>query len=349
MSFVKPPSPDKVFLKWVSTVSDERLEELFSVKGIPFDRSSVSAAEFVKGVERRMAALFFSRIETGSVAASPKEDDYKGIVKVKFYSFPSGKLHPDLKIDSRIPIFDSIESVECSECNGLGYYECARCEGEGYVRCSECDGSGRVMCEECDGEKEISLPLKVVVDGVETERELTVQCPTCFGSGSVVCPECSGLARVVCGDCKGEGKFPCRKCKGTGVIFTYKISPPPVSGVNTYLFYSKPDVDNAIADEIGSRINEIEAVTVNDCDQLNKRDLKILLGFYNKDVDEKAQKTKKMFRQLEKTADKRGETPQYPIYLFHVLRLDVTTSKGKKFQLFAAGNENKYIIVPFGI
>ncbi|MEM3511406.1 MAG: hypothetical protein QXW47_09730 [Candidatus Jordarchaeales archaeon] len=345
MSFLKPPSPDEVFSRWVNGMRNDELEELFARKDMPFDKSSVSAAEFVKEVDRKIAVFFASKIETGSVEAERKESNYEGILKVKFYEFPKGKVPPELKLDSRIPMFGSLEKVECSECAGTGYLECDKCGGKGTLPCNECGESGEISCDECEGAKEVALTLSVVSDGEEAEREMKVQCPTCFGSGKVVCGKCGGLAKLVCNECGGDGKFPCKKCKGAGVIFTYSVSPPPVSGKKLYLIYSKPEVDDVLSEMLEAKVSQLESVKINNHEQLNKNDLEAMLGFYNKDVDSKAGRAKKIFADLEKKADKTGETPLYPIYIFPILRLDVETAKGKRIQVFAAGGGKNYTII----
>ncbi|MEM4447307.1 MAG: hypothetical protein QXP17_02885 [Candidatus Jordarchaeales archaeon] len=345
MSFLKPPSPDEVFSIWVSGMRDDEVEELFARKDMPFDRSSVSAAEFVKEVDRKIAVFFMSKVETESLESEKKESNYEGLLKVKFYEFPKGKVSPELKLDSRLPMFNSLEKVECSECAGKGYLECDKCGGKGTLPCSECGESGEVSCDECDGSKEITLTLSVISNGEEVEKELKIQCPTCFGSGKVVCGKCGGLTKLVCNECEGDGKFPCKKCKGAGIVFSYSISPPPVSGKKAYLIYSKPEIDEALSEMLVDKISQLEAVKVNDYKQLNKDDLEALLGFYNKDVDSKASRARKLFAELEKKADKTGETPLYPIYIFPIVRLDVETVKGKRIQVFAVGGEKNYTTI----
>lgn len=345
MSFLKPPSPDEVFSKWIDGMSNDEVEDLFARKDMPFDRSSVSAAEFVKEVDRKIAVFFMSKIETESVEAEKRESNYEGILKVKFYEFPGGRMPRDLKPDSRVPVFGSLKKIECSDCAGTGYIECAKCEGKGSLTCSECGGSGELSCDECEGAKEITLTLTVLSGEEEAERELRVQCPTCFGSGKVVCDKCGGLAKLVCDDCKGEGKFPCKKCKGAGVLFTYNVSLPPISGKKAYLIYSKPEVDDALAGMLEERVSQIEAVKVSSHEQLNRDDLEAMLGFYNKDVESKASRAKKILAELEKKGEKRGEAPIYPVYIFPILRLDVETAKGKRIQLFAAGGGKNYTLI----
>jgi len=345
MSFLKPPSPDDVFSRWVNGMRDDEVEALFARKDMPFDRSSVSAAEFVKEVDRKIAVFFMSKIETGGVEAEKKESNYEGLLKVKFYEFPKGKASSELKLESRIPFFDSLEKVECSECDGTGYIECDKCGGKGTLPCDKCGQSGELSCDECEGSKEVTLTLSVISDGNEVERELRIHCPTCFGSGKVVCGKCGGLAKLVCNECGGDGKFPCKKCKGAGVIFTYKVSPPPISGKKSYLIYFKPEVDSVLSEMLEEKVSQLEAVKINNHEQLNKSSLEAMLGFYNKDVDSKASRARKLFAELEKKADKTGETPIYPIYIFPILRLYVETAKGKGIQVFAAGGEKNYTII----
>ncbi|MEM2133807.1 MAG: hypothetical protein Q6366_004655 [Candidatus Freyarchaeota archaeon] len=348
---MKSPTADDVFKKWLERADLGKLEKAFSVKHVKFERSNVSASESVKNVEKHAVFFFHSKIEPSiSKEAEKKLVDIDELRKVTFYDF--GNKQVDLvewKDKNLVPLYSSIREVSCSECNGKGFIACDKCKGSGTLECKKCKGTGSLTCDACKGEKKLHLKLKVITaEGKKTDIEMPYNCDLCGGVGTIYCDNCAGTGKIDCDKCHGGTKNPCKKCKATGTLFEYTIGPVPFKPAVIPKLFFRPEFEKYLGKVIDKEFANIEGIVIRDYENLTEKELTPQLGFFNKEVEDKMKKTRDTFKELEKKAAKGGEKPEYPIYVYPLLKLDVESPRGKKFTIFSIGTERGYIVTDYG-
>ncbi len=348
---IKSPTADDVFKRWLEHADLSKLEKAFSVKHVKFERSNVSASESVKNVEKHAVFFFYSKIEPSiGKEAEKKLVDIDELRKVTFYDF--GNKQVDLtewKDKNLVPLYSSIKEISCSECDGKGFIACDKCKGSGTLECKKCKGTGSLICNACKGEKKLHLKLKVITaEGKKMDIEMPYNCDLCGGVGTIYCDNCAGTGKIDCDKCRGGTKTPCKKCKATGTLFEYTIGPVPFKPAVIPKLFFRPEFEKYLGKVIDKEFANIEGIVIKNYENLSERELTPQLGFFNKEVNDKMKKARDTFRELEKKAAKGGEKPQYPIYVYPLLKLDVESPKGKKFNIFSIGTERSYIVVDYG-
>jgi hypothetical protein len=346
---MKSPSADDVFAKWLEHADMGKLEKLFSVKHVQFERSNVSAAESVKNVEKHAVFFFHSKIEPSSRAEGEKNVvNYEDLQKVNFHHFGNKEVDStEWKDKNMVPLHESVNEIKCDECSGKGSIMCDKCKGTGVLGCKKCNGTGNITCPTCKGDKKLYLKLKVMTEGKKSEEQMAHNCYTCGGTGTIKCNNCGGTGKVECDKCHGDAKTTCKKCKGTGTLYEYTNGPVPFKTEGIPNIFYKSEFDKTLADTINKEFSNIEGITFKDYNDLNEKEITPQLGFYNKEVEDKMNKAKNAFKDLEKKGANRAETPEYPIYVYPLLKLDMETPKGKKFSVFSIGTEKKYVVTDY--
>ena len=347
---MKSPVSDDVFSKWLARTDLGKLEKMFSVKRVKFERANVSTAESVKNVEKHAVFFFHSRMDPSTTRNIEKKVvNIDELAKVNFYDFGTKQVDMTGWRDKNlVPLYSSIKEVNCSGCNGRGYITCDKCKGSGTFECKKCKGTGSIPCNACKGEKKLYLKLRVMTDEKKTSMEMPYNCDVCGGLGTLHCDYCGGTGKVDCDKCHGGAKNPCRECKGTGTLFEYTIGPVPFKPAIIPNLFFRPEFEKHLAKVIDKEFANIEGIKIRDYNSLTEKELTPQLGFFNKEVNDKMNKVKSTFKDLENKAAKGGEKPEYPIYVYPLLKLDVETPKGKKFNIFSIGAESGYIMTDHG-
>lgn len=351
MPTLKSPNLDDVFIKWLNETPITKLEKQFKKKKVAFNKDQISIAETVTDNDKFVICFFQSKRKPGSaVKGKEYKVDAKKIQKVTFYDFTvSDRVDKDnWKGNDIVPMLKTLNKTNCPKCSGKGQIACKKCKGNKFIKCGACDGSGYNKCKNCDGIGEIETEIKVL-KGEKQKKEKNiqkVQCPTCFGSGKLMCQKCAGSGKVVCPSCKGEGGNGCNDCLGYGVFYNYQEVGVPykaiAGGMLPHLIFKK-EYEKYLGEKISEvGIEEAAGIKINDIKQLNRKGIEPQLGYWDKSVDKLVSQTKNTFKQLEKDP---LDEPKYPIYLFPLLELDCKTPKGKKFQIFSIGTDQKYIII----
>ncbi|MHA1266718.1 MAG: hypothetical protein ACTSRS_15890 [Candidatus Helarchaeota archaeon] len=347
---IKAPNADDIFAKWISRMKAKDLEKKFKVKNVPFQKNNITASESVRNVEKHTVFYFQSekKVET-STATVQKMTDAKGIRKIKFYEFTGAVESEKWKDKSQVPLFETLDKIDCKKCKGTGYINCKRCKGERLVSCKKCKGQGAVRCKDCDGSGVKEININILKDGKEKiKRKIKFNCPTCFGTGKLECKTCGGTGKIPCPECKANARYRCDKCKGYGHFFVYSIGTVPfkeTGAIIPHLFF-RSDVEKELGYRLSNAINQVEGIQLRSIKQLNDIEVQAQLG-YELDGNTKKlmQMAKKTFEDLEKS---KTDKPLYPIYIFPVLELDIETPKNKRFKLFSIGSEMGYTVLERG-
>ncbi|MFB0560433.1 MAG: hypothetical protein ACETWM_04220 [Candidatus Lokiarchaeia archaeon] len=347
---MKSPLPDDVFSRWLARADLSNLEKLFSVKRVKFERSNISAAESVKNVEKHTVFFFHSRMEPSTTKGTEKKVvNIDELVKTTFYDFGTKQVEMmEWKDKELVPLYSSIKEAYCSDCDGKGYIICDKCSGSGTLECKKCKGNRNVPCDARKGEKKLYVNLKVITDGKKTNIEMPYNCDICGGVGTLFCDYCGGNGKVDCHKCHGETKNPCKECKGIGTLFEYTIGPVPFKPAIIPNLFFRPEFEKHLAKVIEKEFANIEGITIRDYNNLTEKELTPQLGFFNKEVNDKMNNARLAFKNLEKKMAKGGEKPEYPIYVYPLLKLDIETPRGKKFNVFSIGTERSYIVTDYG-
>lgn len=345
---IKSPNSDDVFGKFIEKTPAKVLEKIFGVKGVKFEKSNISAAESVQNVLK--SAIFFFRSETATKevegAYEEKIINSKNLNKIKFFDFQKSINQLEWKGKKTIPMFNSISSVNCEKCNGLGYLLCRECKGSGEISCDYCKGEGQTECKKCKGTGKNPIYLEVII-GSQNEKEkrsFDEKCTDCFGTGKIPCKTCGGSGKKVCSKCKGTfGKKICKDCLGKGVIYKYRIGPVPFEVAKSqyvpHLFF-KPEFETKLGEELSLIITKVDGIYIKNLKDLDEKIITAKLGYWDGDIRSRMNDAKQIFSKLEKSNG--PEKPQFPIYLFPILKLDIKSERGKSFSIFSIGTDRGF-------
>jgi len=347
---VKSPNTDEVFEKWINKMKAKDLEKKFKIKGVTFHKTNISTAESVQKVEKYTAFYFESekKVETSS-ATEEKRTDVKSVGKVKFYEFTGQIDSEKWKDKSEVPLFETLDPVNCEKCKGTGYINCKKCKGDRLVSCKKCRGKGTVHCKDCDGTGTKEIQVNILKNGKEKiKKKIKYNCPSCFGTGNLECKTCGGTGKVPCPDCKANARYRCDKCKGYGHFYKYSLGTVPfkeTGAIVPHLFF-RADVEKELGYRLSNAISQVEGIQIRDVKKLNEAEITAQLGF---ELDANAKKmmnnTRQTFENLQKS---KMDKPQYPISIFPVLELDIITPKKNKFKLFSIGSEMGFSVFDRG-
>ena len=347
---IKSPNPDEVWEKWkLKAARSQKLEKYYGIKGAVFNLESITAAEFVKDVNK--GAIFYLEKSHDIQVSTKKPEEIVTIVpkieKVTFYQFNGKVIKGEWKNNDEVPFFKSLTKVTCSECQGSGGIQCKKCKGTGFQTCSKCKGDKQSLtCKTCDGTGNILFEVVVKNEKGKTEKKQSqVRCPDCKTKKHFHCSKCHGSGKNVCGYCDGLGVNTCSNCKGYGVLYKYSIKPVPFKEEHeaTPLVLSSlklSGLESEIGQEIQKAIETVEGIRINTPKkELSQKFIEPTLGYFDKTIKKVANKVEKEWSIAEK--DKHINI-RGPIYLFPVLVMNCETRKGKKFQVVCIGSDKKF-------
>lgn len=351
---MQSPLPDDVFFEWLKSSSSSTVKKKFGLEKKDPIQASENIDEVLKG------AAFYFRTEIASVSpeSSQKAEEVRPrkLTSIKFYQFRNQVAaeswpHKELSV----PLFDQLKGEECKKCSGKGSLACDRCKGEGVYSCDRCKGEGKEKCKSCNGEGKEKLEVEVMVDLKKEKKRLEVQCPDCFGTGSVSCSKCGGLGREECNKCKGSSLKACPDCEGYGFLFQVVNGPVPIAkGQSSRVFVSKPFERVSKPGEL-QRL--LESHPVDSIQLKSPKDLKdehleelLMLPKLEATVTKPMDQCRKEWENLDK-GFRKGKGAEKPLTpeIFPILRLDVKTTKGARFEIYAVGSDKGYVILDRGV
>ncbi len=306
------PVTDDVFEAWLSRADTNSVKRRWGL-----EKSYVSVAESVENVEK-YAAFFFSSKKTsaGSSVVKGKEITVPAakLRGMTFYKFTKALKPEDWKEKRQeVPIYD-IKLENCKKCNGRG----------------------RIDCRECKGKGKTSIEVNVSTDGQKPKREkFDFQCDACGGTGAERCSSCGGVG--------GLYKY----YMGTVPFKTERETIPYFFFKKEFKFLGDRRKKEELEDLISSE--KIAGIQIRNIKDLNEKHLKSALGFWSGDTKKWMAETLRQFQILEKQS-KRGdpEKPQYPVYIFPLLKLSVNPPKGKRFFLYSVGSGKAFSVFDEG-
>ena len=345
---IKSPNPDVIWETWKRNAKKPRkLEKHYKIKGAVFKLEDITAAEFVKGVNK--AAIIYMRKNLKIKADSDTNGkvvttNSRGIEKVKFYKFKSPPTKSEWKGDEEVPFYKSLKKITCSKCDGRGAYICKKCNGSKFRSCPDCSEK-KTECRFCSSGK-IEITVTVVDEkGDKSKEKKEVKCPDCFGSGQYECSRCGGTGKITCKNCNSTGKIICDECSGNGVKFEYRVLPVPFKSESKteYLVlpsYKMRGLEREIGKDLEEAIQTVEGILINNPEkELNPKYVEPNLGYMDKPISRILKDGSKELKRASKDPDLTIKTP---IHLFPVLILNCETRKGREFQVYAIGSENKF-------
>ncbi|MGQ4892389.1 MAG: hypothetical protein ACP6IP_07875 [Candidatus Njordarchaeia archaeon] len=327
---IQTPSPDDIFKSWLMKLSDKKLDKYFKSKNVVADKKTISAAEYVKDVEKYALAVL-EITYMGESKTKKKKVKVTGIENMKFY---------DHTTDKEVPIFKTLKLTTCEKCGGKGSLTCKKCGGKGYITCPVCGGTGEVKCDRCGGTGKIEITIVVEVEeGKSVKKKLSAQCPKCHGSGKVKCSKCKGLGKITCPNCEGSGKETCDSCGGYGKYAVYEVGKiRPSKGSQKMLIYPT-EISKEIQEEIIKNIERAESIKLKES-EIEEKTILEKLGYTNKPVKKILDKIKKQLKAIKK---EKGAKLTKPIELYPVILLKVNAPKKKGIQIIGIGSKQKYI------
>jgi hypothetical protein len=345
---IKTPNADAIFARFKQKANRKDLEDIYGVKKAAFNPDNVTAAEFVKNVQKEAVFYFESEL---SVKPSGKTETrratYKDVEKVKFYDFPKSVKRSDWKGEVIVPMYKSLQNLKCETCKSTGKKACKHCNGTGYLKCTDCDGTGLKKCYKCDGKGKQFIEVDVYDEsGKKSERkQVSIQCTSCFGSGKLTCDKCSGLTKNPCKTCGGLRFEPCEECLGTGNLWSYNIAPVPFQeehGMNPVIIPSfKTNIQKEMGKDLEGLLEKVNGIVLKTDKDLSRKVIEPNLGYFQKSIEKALSETESEIKQESKTP---GHQMKWPVYLFPMIILDCITPKGKKYTIYSIGSESAFLV-----
>jgi len=309
---IKSPNLDNIFEKWKQQAGRKdrkQMEKQFGTKGSVFSLDAISAAEYVIPPALKGAAIYFS-IKKTVAPAKGKEDNLVMAPRVSretYYSFKGKKVTKDnWKGDEKVPIHESISAVPCKTCSGKGYID---------DKCRSCKGTGKV---------EDNLNVLEGEEQKKVKKMFTYPCGECFGTGKV--------------------QNPCSECGGHKNLYKYEIQPVPFQSVVTGIPVLHSSLQTKYEKEIGKDLQDliesVEGIKFNNFKDLENK-AEGSLGYWDKNVKKTINSAGSDHKSYEKDKDTQIVTQ---IYLFPMIQLNCKSKKGRKFEVYSLGSENKFII-----
>jgi len=347
---IKSPNPDVICSSWKQKMSRKiKLEKHYKTKGAVFSLDNITAAEYVKAVNKA-AIIFYEEIYEAKTSVAPKkikQGNLKSLQKEQFYEFKTVAIKSEWKGPDEVAYLNSIQQYSCTSCKGSGRVTCSKCNGRREVTCPNCKGSA-ISCKNCNSTGKTTYKLSVI-DQQNNKRnvEQQVPCPVCSGNRRIACYKCGGTGKIPCDSCQAEGTKTCKECNGHGVLFKWVIQPVPFKTEKTAtpVILSSTKVsgfEKEMGLEIQQAIERVEGIVLRDpYNEMNQRFVEPSLGYFNKDISKIMNEAHKSFKNAEK---KQGYSIKKPVYIFPLIALDCETAKGKKFQVFSIGSERGYLV-----
>jgi len=349
---IKSANPDVIWEKWKQkNAKTQKLEKHYGVKGAVFKLDNITAAEYVKGVEKAIVIYLEKSldIEPSREKVKTEEVSVRDVEKEKFYNINGYPVKSDWKASSEVPFYNTLQKKNCERCGGRGGVTCKKCNGSKFISCPDCNGkSENTNCKACKGTGKKKLEITVLNETQDkTKKEIEVKCNECMGSGKITCAKCGGTGKVSCKYCDGQGIIQCNDCKGYGAFFTYQIKPVPFKKEHE----SEPVILSSIklsglekemGKEIHDAIEQVEAIVIRKPEkELEQKFIEPSLGYYSKEIKNSVKEAAKEWKQASKNDD---TNIKLPIYVFPVLVLNCETKKGKRFQVFSLGSDKKFLV-----
>ena len=347
---IKSPNPDVIWNSWKQEVSKKiNLEKHYKTKGAVFSLDNITAAEYVKAVNKA-AIIFYEEVYETKPSSSKKiikQGNARSLQKEQFYEFKTTVSKSDWKGPKDVAFLNSLQQYSCTTCRGSGVIPCSKCNGRKFITCPICKGTS-IGCKTCNSSGKITIKLSVI-DQQNNKRivDQQVPCYVCSGTRSIECSRCGGSGKVPCDSCQGEGSKKCKDCNGHGVLFKWIIQPVPFKAekIATPVILSSTKVsgfEKEIGVEIKKAIERVEGIAIHDpYNELNQRTVEANLGYFSKEIARILSETDKSWKNAEKNKD---YTIKRPIYIFPLIALDCETANGKKFQVFSIGSERGYLV-----
>ncbi|WP_371805288.1 hypothetical protein [Candidatus Lokiarchaeum ossiferum] len=345
---IKSANPDDIWDRWKKkAVKSQKLEKHYGVKGAVFNLDNITAAEFVKGVTKA-AIVFFEKsyeVKVQNIAPKKEKGDVRDIEKMKFYQFKSNPVKTEWKGDEEVPFAATLTKENCSKCTGKGGVVCKKCNGTKLVICPDCNNKAK-SCKSCEGTGKYMIEVKVLDEkNNKTTKKIEVKCNECYGTGKLTCTRCGGMGKIACKNCNATGFNSCSECRGHGSLFTYQIKPVPFkheSSAEPILLSSikLSGLEKELGKEIQKTIEQVEGILIRNPEkELDQKFIEPNLGYYSKEIGKISKEAAKEIKNSKKNKDIKIKMP---LFLFPVLALDCETKKGKKFQVYSIGSDNKF-------
>lgn len=314
---IKSPNPDEIWEKWKENVARKNMKSLkkaYDVRGAQFSLENITAAEYVKDVEKEAAVFIETVLKIQRKREKPKdyEVDWKKLEKERFFIFTDEVDKTEWKGDDMEATFNSIKPVKCPKCDGLGYHKDEK-------KCRNCGG---------DGQYELSMDV-YDENGDKMKKDFSVQCPRCYGEG------------------KTYERDECGECKGTGSLYKYNVISTPYKQVseNQLIFVPSTDVsgfEKEMGKEIQKAVQNVGGIPLKKPHkQLKQKYVEPNLGYYEKSIKKMLKNASKDLKKARKNDDLSVQTPAY---IFPLIKLNCETRKGKSFNVYSLGSADKFIV-----
>ena len=348
------PSNEQIFSKWLEHVEHEILKKNFKQYLTKTTTEGLNEQEVVSQSE----LYFIAKLQVQEKTADIESREPKHIVSIDntnskgpYLEFSHAVEFGQWSGKPFVKLWKSISPYNCPECAGKGYNSCD-CEG-GSVQCKVCSGKAYETCSNCQGKGE-NFEKVTIVDGITNKKrieELSYNCPSCFGEGTVVCHSCSGIGKTSHNSCSGTGKLRCKNCKGVGKLVDIREEPVPIKVViKEYIFTGYSSKENEdIFEIIQHKKLNMAKQDIHKVEELEFRDVEALVP----EDSPSSKNLEKFVRDLNKECKNilksKNEVIVPPVMVYANQKLLCKSTKGGNFEILSFGDSNDFEIMALGL
>ena len=348
------PSADQIFTKWLELVEHDVLKKNFKQYLTKSTTEGLTANDTIIGPE----LFFIAKLQIQEKSADIESREPKHIVTIDntnskgpYHEFSQSIEYGDWTGKPFVKLWKSISPYNCPDCAGKGYNNCD-CEG-GAVQCKNCAGKRYETCADCHGKGEKTEQV-IILDGLTNKKrteELSFNCPSCYGEGTIVCKSCYGIGKSAHNVCSGSGKLRCKNCHGVGKLVDIKEDPVPIKVLlKDYIFtgYSSRENEEIFQTVQNKKLNMVKQ-DIKQIEDIEFRDVENLVT----DSDSNSKILEKFIKDLNKECKNilksKNEVIVPPISIYVNQKVLCKATKSGNFEILSFGDKNDFQVLALGL
>ena len=347
------PSNEDIFNKWLDRIDHEVLKKNFKQYLTKTTTEGLNENETVVSNE----LYFIAKLQIQEKTAEIESREPKHIVPIDstnskgpYMEFTKSIEYGQWTGKPFVKLWKSISPYNCPDCAGKGFNNCD-CDS-GSVQCKVCAGKGHETCTNCHGNGE-NIENVTIVDGITNKKrneELSYNCPSCYGEGTVFCRSCSGVGKIIHNLCSGSGKLRCKTCRGVGKLVDVREEPVPIKlAMKDYIFtgYSAKENEDIFQIIQQKKLN-MKKQDINKLDEIEFKDVeKLIPGDSNSKNLEKF--IKDLNKEVKNILKSKNEEIVPPLMIYANKKLLCKTTKGINFEILSFGDKDDFEIMALGL
>ncbi len=348
------PTDQQIFDTWLEQVEHEVLKKNFKQYLTKTTTEGLTEQEVVLGSE----PFFVAKLQVQEKSADIESREPKHIIPIDntntkgpYMEFSHAVEYGTWSGKPFVKLWKSISPYNCPDCAGKGYNNCD-CDG-GTVQCKSCSGKGYETCSDCHGKGE-AVEKVTIIDGITNKKrseELSYNCPSCYGDGTVVCHSCNGLGKTSHNSCSGSGKVKCKNCRGVAKLVDIREEPVPIKVViKDYIFTGYSATEN---EEIFQIMNHkklnMDKYDLHKIEEIEFKDVESIVSDEGTNTKILEKFVKDLNKECKNILKSKNEVIVPPVMIYVNKKLMCKSTKGTNFEILTFGDNNDFYIKTLGL